>query len=1008
MRAELRFLAVLLLCSLSMPRAVEAAERRREAGSNPQISAQPPEVLRATIESLEQLRVDLEKKNKKVSPLNNNLQRQVSITLQQASLLMSLGQALLVGGKEKKERTEGESVLDRCIALLDGLIQNPTIVRQLSAQQRGALFRLRGASHFYKNKYDSALGDFEKSLESDLKSPDAIWTAFMAAEEHFERGNFKRASELYAFVRARSAQDSKPAELSQYKLTWCLINLDQLDMAEASFLELVTKAQDEQLGVDAARDLAFIASRTKKEAQILDLFETKLLSTGDRGRAFLKKALSTFESQGKVGSKSPLRERVLALEKDPEARVKVHLESIQNVAKEYASLPHAELILDVLAAINQIPEEKREPLEASGERICKTFSEAYAGRTQSPEKIDKERLGKTLRELLLRQLEAFPKGKRKPQLYGILLDVCELERDSQCLVSVSRKMKADPALTDAARNTNLQRAKEAEILGLEGLSAGPQGDTYRDEFKKALALRLAEPGAPNAALAGAKLAQLEIADQNFESAKKTLTAVLKLKATHEHWYSFKWIQLKTGDLEGVLQGPEAQGISQIGGSPDPRLNAVLAEASVKLAAKARAEGNLKQMAGHIQRFESLSKDPEKVNLARDEWVRSLLDHKLFMEAARKIYELPEDWHSREAADEFKLTLVSEAVDSSKLEWLGDWFFKWRALTQPRADFGSVLLARLYLGGPQAISADQIRALTEPQKNVWLSAAVLSEPSWVYRYFQRIPPRSPVEQSMNALAHRFLGKAPPRSAGSLRTQSAPLTEFELSAARVSFPDPVTKSNQKTLDAYTKKLQAATQSVTALREKMLPTLRGQEAEVQFRILKAQRTLEQRTARAIVMSPLPGGLNAAQTKQYREGLKALALEYQNQVTELDATQAKIQARVAEIKKQADEEEKLKVLPPLKSPDILIGGVSRNPEGPTGQLFKLTSKSNTWGALMELERLRAKKLISDELYWRLRAWSLASRGQDPTLLKYLLDELTDSNQQALIDEWKKGASTP
>jgi hypothetical protein len=236
----------------------------------------------------------------------------------------------------------------------------------------------------------------------------------------------------------------------------------------------------------------------------------------------------------------------------------------------------------------------------------------------------------------------------------------------------------------------------------------------------------------------------------------------------------------------------------------------------------------------------------------------------------------------------------------------------------------------------------------------------------------------------------------------------LTAFELSAAEVNFPAPVSKPNKKTLDVYTKALQSAIQSVTALREKMLPSLKGQVAEVQIRILKAQRTLEQRTAQAIVGSPLPGGLSAAQTQQYRDGLKQLALEYQKQVTELDATQAKIQARVAEIKKQADDEEKRKILPPLKSPDVLIDGVSRDLDGPTGQLFKLVSKSNTWGALMELERLRAKKLIVDAHYWRLRAWSLASRGQSAVLLKYLFDEFTDSNQQALIDEWKKGASKP
>jgi hypothetical protein len=179
----------------------------------------------------------------------------------------------------------------------------------------------------------------------------------------------------------------------------------------------------------------------------------------------------------------------------------------------------------------------------------------------------------------------------------------------------------------------------------------------------------------------------------------------------------------------------------------------------------------------------------------------------------------------------------------------------------------------------------------------------------------------------------------------------------------------------------------------------------AEVQIRILKSQREIEQKAAAGILRSPLPAGLTPAQTKQYREGLKQLAAEYEKQVVELDATQAKIQSKVAEIKKKTDEEEKLKRLMPLSNPDSLIEGVSRRDDEPTRQVFALAEGANSWGALIELERLRSRKLIDDPLYWRLRSWSLVRRGQSPALLKYLFDELSDAGQSGLLDEWKKGA---
>lgn len=997
------FGAYLGLFGLLAIQSAHGVDRKRESEGIPKVSAQPPEVLRSTIDSLEQLRSGLRQKNKRGAPTGEAIQQQVTITLQQASLLMSLGQALLVSAKDKKEKAEGDSALSRSITLLNGLLRDTVISKRLSEQQMGALFRMRGASHFYRNNYAAALKDFENSLKYDLNSPDSVWTAFMAAEEQFEQSNFKRASELYLLVKSRSTVASKPAELSQYKHTWCLINMGQLGLAEASFLDLASKARDEQLGLDSARDLAFVVSSTQNEAQILALFESKLSVSGERGLAFLKKALSTLEAQGKVGAKSPLRDRVLTLEKDPAARVTIHLESIQGVAKEYASLAHAQRVLKVLAAVNEIPEDKREPLEASGERICKTFSETYAGRAKTPEKIDKQILGKTLRELLSSQMQAFPKGKRKPQLYGILLDVCELERDADCLVSISRKMILDPVLEGPANKAVFLRAKDAEILGLETLSNAPNGAQYRAEFKKALIERVNDAEATNGVLAGAKLAQLEVEDQAFEPAKKALIAVLKLKPTHEYWYSFKWAQLKSGDFEGVLRGPETLEIKELTGAPDPRLNSVLSEASIQLAAKARAEGNLEQMAVHIKKFETLSSDPEKVNLARDEWVRSLIDKKLYMEASAKILELPDLWHNRKAADDFKLTIVSDAVESSKLEWIGDWFWKWRARKQPRSDFGSVLLTKLYLQGPKSVSVDQVYALSEGQRSVWLSSAVLSEPAWAYGYFRRYPPKGGAEQSMDALAHRFLGKAHPLGLQETRRTSAPLTEFELAAARVSFPAPVTKVTKKALDRYTMGLQSAIQSVSTLREKLLPSLKGQVAEVQIRIIKAQREIERKAASGILRSPLPAGLNPAQSKQYREGLKQLAAEYEKQVVELDATQAKIQAKVAEIKKKTEEEEKLKRLMPLSNPDSLIEGVSQKEDDPTRQVFALAGHSNSWGALLELERLRAKKLIDEALYWRLRSWSLVRRGQGPVLLKYLFDELSDAGQSGLLEEWKK-----
>ncbi|NDD91809.1 hypothetical protein EBZ37_06965 [bacterium] len=776
------------------------------------------------------------------------------------------------------------------------------------------------------------------------------------------------------------------------------------------FLDLAISAQDEALGLDSARDLAFIMARTYPEAKTLEVYDQKLASTGERGKAFLKKALSAYESQGSLGTQSKLRERVLAVEDSAEGRSTILLESIQGVSKEYASIAHAQRVLEVLASIHLIPDSKKGSLEAASERVCRIFSETYAGRVRTPEKIEKPILALTLKKIFREHLKAFPKSKKKALFYKNWLDVCELEKDALCLVRVSDEFLADSISAGAKTSSEANsatiaakaRAMDARLLGLELLQSGPDSAKYRKRFTDELSARLADPSASNGDLAGAKLAQLQIEEKNISGALSTLETVFKRAPSHEHWYRLKWAQLQNKDYQSVLHGPEVFGIQQIAGSPDPRLNAVMAEAALGMAEVARKSGDLDTMGKSIERFETVSSDQSKVQIARDEWIGAFVEKKSYIEALGQMQRFPDSWHQRAEADLWKKLVLVSLIEKGEHEQaevlLKIWPETRRTALEPQLD----LMVRLYFSGARAIEYQRVHSLGENQRLVWLSTAVVSQPGWTLNYFSRFPAKSGEEKSILRLAYKFLGKEDPLDPARLEHERmAKKTTFELAVAQVAIPSQSGK-NKLSLQKYTQLLQKAISQVKLRREEMVPALKGQPAEVQLRIIESQRGLEGSIAKAILGSPVPGTLKGAELEQYRNGLQELAQEYQAQIQELEKASAKIEEQQKELRLALEKQEGEKTLPALKNSDGLIPDEYTGKDSLMRNVLSMARSGNSWGALIEIERLRTKKQIEGLDFWRMRSWILA-RSESPFLLRYLYDELQDAQANEVISKWKE-----
>jgi hypothetical protein len=163
-------------------------------------------------------------------------------------------------------------------------------------------------------------------------------------------------------------------------------------------------------------------------------------------------------------------------------------------------------------------------------------------------------------------------------------------------------------------------------------------------------------------------------------------------------------------------------------------------------------------------------------------------------------------------------------------------------------------------------------------------------------------------------------------------------------------------------------------------------------------------------ILQSPVPKGLRPEQLAEYQEGLKQLASDHSAQIQQLEEARVKIELKADEQKRAQEAEDAAKTLPALSAPDRIVPSGQLRPEATAKNVVRMVRASNLWGALMELERLKAKKAVDGEDYWRLRAWVITSpRGpgaapfQQDILFRYVHDELTDAGMQQVIEDWKK-----
>lgn len=267
---------------------------------------------------------------------------------------------------------------------------------------------------------------------------------------------------------------------------------------------------------------------------------------------------------------------------------------------------------------------------------------------------------------------------------------------------------------------------------------------------------------------------------------------------------------------------------------------------------------------------------------------------------------------------------------------------------------------------------------------------LTHPPRVLNFLRNNPPRSENEKKLLLLALQIQQKSNDpqipkyfRSVLSDIYESPKITGVAGSIAK--FKRIIYPSSRSQMAVYETQAQAAAQTVRNLRTAVAQDLQGRSTDQQIAVLMHAEAAEDKVSDVLLKAPLPKGLTAQQTTEYRQAIAELAGEFKTQAQEYRKLLANLQ----------------KTLPPVPpSPSLARWPAFRGDA--TQWIESCLSKKQFAGALIVLDQWKTQADLSSAEYFEMRARILFSVSENPVLRRYILNELTVAGQTQLIEKWK------
>jgi len=229
-------------------------------------------------------------------------------------------------------------------------------------------------------------------------------------------------------------------------------------------------------------------------------------------------------------------------------------------------------------------------------------------------------------------------------------------------------------------------------------------------------------------------------------------------------------------------------------------------------------------------------------------------------------------------------------------------------------------------------------------------------------------------------------------------AAPITPLESQMKSVKIPDLSKVSPAK----QGKQAEGTFAKVRGIRDQIVGGLRGKSPEVKVRILSQAIELELNTAKMLLNSPVPEGLEPAQVQEYKSGIASAAVEFQQQAEQFDKLVKSIQQEI----KKTEGDWELRALPGVSDDKWNWPSFWKKDPSTARSLYE---SGNIFGALTFLDFQRSARSLEDGDFFMARAGVLLGmEGSNKALRHYLLDELQVNRQRLVVISWAKLAQKP
>ena len=923
----------------------------------------------------------------------------IKLQMNRAMSTYSLARRRLIDSKEKKADATTKRLL--AVANKDAIEVSQT--KGMAPAVKARALYIAGLPLVLLERLPEARNLFIEALAIDPRGENSGWMALFVGEDYFDREQFREAIPYYSNY--WGVMEEREIEISKYKLAWTYLNLENPARSRGLFIELIRNNPNEGFGRDSIKDLAYVVTTYNSEAEILriadDVFKDKETQlTID----FLSAVMSNLEVQNQVTLQSQVLARLLVLEKDPVKKLQYLLAGLRTARKEYASVQHFKAFQQIQGFMEKEGleggrknfEAVKSSLDIESQNIIKAYVETFAGRTKTPEKLTRNQIAASVKDLFGFYEKHFSDTKTFIPVLKLWLDVCIETSDWKCVDTVAEKI-----LDKKEMQAQHQRAFFEQIVALDRLNSENAKD-WESKFEKRLEdFVVSQETAPQWLDLSKRLSQIYIKNKDFKKAVSLAERVFVKDPTSDAHYRLQWTRFEAGlyaEVVAETRRPKAEPV-------DPKSIDLQRESALKIAIEARKNDDFEAYKKSIKFFLSLNPTPAKAMAARRDYFQYMLEKDFVTELTNEMRNLP-----------VELRFSKDLADIIEQGWIKSMRlgkFQEAALltTSPQKNFklnpqnnSRSFLARLSLG--QRPSPDDVKSLGFDSKLYSLGSLSLAKPDLAVLYFgYEAPVKNKQLRSLAALAFRvkagdwqvtrnsqtskILGEAYKFSEGKNLSE----LPVEKLLAKVEIPTkPIT--NQRTLARYTEDIVFQTRRA---RKRLAKEIARKPLEVQIRAVSAARVLETRVSDFLKSQPAPKELTGAQIDEYQKAIAEVAREFIEQAAEFE----KLGKSLEDAKIKADQELAERELPmPDMSRWMWPSVMSSSNLAPLKAIY---DNHNYLAGLFMIDLLKVDQLKDPVDYYKMRAGFLLSISDNRALRRYVLEELEQAGQTEIINQWKQ-----